>query len=386
MASDGFGFNASGSFEPQRPSFHIGQHDSHREAPLTDVQYGHLLNHGLSFVTTPITNGHFRERVFGLIAAHLATLDEAGEKGTTRATSSRAEPILPPLTPKDTSLFPSAAVNTYTACISPWIDLSSADPVIANISRQVLNIEINYANFCGVRSILIQGPQQDASRNGGNQGLGQYARAIEEALNVGNRLNFLIHMPMYREPGLESSVETLSTLRPGEVAKDGKKEIDLFTAWDTWHQIRTVCNYNTRLFVALQIPKVMPEKDLQNRWFAEPMHYLSLSPSVFQTNKSGFPCLSKPQQELIFTYMRLKNSPWILLTDAGPDVSQVKDPASEGQDAPTADEFPTLGEAQNQPSQSQRTSHARAVDARGRHLDQFPRLAAIAPAAPIRQS
>lgn len=48
MASDGSGFDMSEGFGPQRPSFHIGQHDSTREAPLTDLQYGHLLNHGVS--------------------------------------------------------------------------------------------------------------------------------------------------------------------------------------------------------------------------------------------------------------------------------------------------------------------------------------------------
>lgn len=202
-------------------------------------------------MTTPITNRHFRDRVFDLVKQHLDTLDKSGEKSTTRANAPRADPILPPLTPKDTSLFPSAAVNTYTAYISPWIDLCSTDPIVSSISRQVLNVEINYANFCGVRSIIIPGPQRDASKQGGNQGLAQYSRAVEEALTVGNRLNFLVHMPMYREPGLESQIETLSVLCPQSVPKIEGKEIDLFTAWDSWHHVRTVCNYNTRLFVGM---------------------------------------------------------------------------------------------------------------------------------------
>lgn len=257
------------SFESRNPTFNIGQHDSTRDAPLTETEYGHLLNHGvsreapshhrmfdvntaqLSFVTTPVTNNHFRDRVFELVKQHLDTLDKAGETSTTRANASRAEPILPPLTPKDTSLFPSAAVSTYTAYISPWIDLSSTDPIISSISRQVLNLEINYANFCGVKSIVILGPQRDASPQGGNQGLAHYSRAVEEALTVGSRLTFLIHIPMYREPGLESQIETLSVLRPQSVPQDDIKEIDLFTAWDSWHHIRTVCNYDPRLYVGM---------------------------------------------------------------------------------------------------------------------------------------
>lgn len=200
-------------------------------------------------MTTPITNDHFRDRVFDLISQHLDILKKAGEKGTTIATASRSDPIIPPLTPKDTSLFPSAAVNTYTACISPWLDLGSTNPLIANISRQVLNIEVNYANFCGVRSIIIPGPGADASKNGGNHGLAQYSRAVEEALTVGSRLTFLVHMPMYREPALENQVRTLAALAPEFAPTSDKKEIDLFSAWDSWHHLRTVCNYNMRLYV-----------------------------------------------------------------------------------------------------------------------------------------
>ena len=38
------------SFTPQghMPSFQLGQHDSKRTVPLTDLQYGHLLNQGVS--------------------------------------------------------------------------------------------------------------------------------------------------------------------------------------------------------------------------------------------------------------------------------------------------------------------------------------------------
>ncbi|KAI8668945.1 Protein arginine N-methyltransferase [Fusarium keratoplasticum] len=346
MASDASGFDMSDSFGPQRPSFNIGYHDSNRDEPLTDLQYGHLLNHGLAFATTPITNTHFRERVFALVSEHLAALSDNGENATTTATGSRAEPILPPLTPKDTSMFPCAAVNTYTAVISPWIDLGSANPIISNISRQVLNVEVNYANFCGVRSIIIPGPRQDASIDGGNQSLAQYSRAVEEALTIGNRLTFLIHMPMYREPEVESQGVSISSLEVKTPTKTEEKEIDLLAAWDSWHHVRSVCNYNTRLFVALQIPRVMPEKDLQDRWFAEPLHYLTINPGVFQANKAGYPSLSKHHQNLFFSYMRLKNAPWILLCDAGPDVSHIKgEPHSL---LASHDDFPTLAEAESQ--------------------------------------
>ncbi len=156
---------------------------------------------------------------------------------------------MPTLTNKDTSFFPSSYSGAVVACSSPWIDLSSPDPVVASISRQVLNMEVAYANFCGARSILIPGPRQDG--NGRDTAL--YARAIQEALVVAVRAHLIIHMPMYREPGLEETVEMLTSVVGGSgkrVKTDGSdKEVDLFGAWDTWNTIRSVCNYSLRLFV-----------------------------------------------------------------------------------------------------------------------------------------
>ncbi|KAG6008516.1 hypothetical protein E4U21_004356 [Claviceps maximensis] len=341
------------SFGPQRPTFHLGNHSSSRDTPLTDFQYGYLLNQGINFATTPVTNGHFKSRVFKLVSDHISLLKQHAEAPTSTLTGSRADPIIPPLTPDDTGLFPSLAVNTYTAYISPWIDLCSTNPLIASISRQVLNLEVNYANFCGVRSIIIAGPGRDASRDGGNQALAQYARAVQEALTIGSSLTFLIHMPMYREPVVEQATETLSSLEPekgqsGET--DVSREIDLFAAWASWHHVRSTCNYNLRLYVALQIPRVMPEKDLQNRWFAEPMHYLTIGPGVFQKNKSGYPALSKHHQEMIFSYMRLKAVPWILLCDVGPDASNFQTDdmsvlSMANRPPMTEEDFPSLADA-----------------------------------------
>jgi type II protein arginine methyltransferase len=204
----------------------------------------------MTFVTTPVTNKKFHQRVVQLVSDHLETLRKAGHSGTTTASAPLADPLVPPLTTDDTALFPSSSVNTYIAYTSPWIDLCSTDPIVASVSRQVLNLEVDYANFCGVRSIVVPGPRRDASKAGGDKGLIRYARAIQEVLSIGSRLNFLVHMPMYREPGLEEKVDTLSTLaeQPNGKAVE-EQEIDLFSSWDSWHHIRSVCNYSMRLFV-----------------------------------------------------------------------------------------------------------------------------------------
>ncbi|GJD01565.1 arginine N-methyltransferase skb1 [Colletotrichum higginsianum] len=273
------------NFNQIRPIFSIGQHDSDRDQPLDDLQYGQLLNAGVNFVTAPITNKHFH------------------------------------------------ALTTYIAYASPWIDLASTDPVVASVSRQVLNLEIAYANFCGVRSIIVPGPRRDASRDGGNQGIAQYGRAVLEAMNIASRLNFIIHVPMYREPGLEETVELLSTLSE-EPHPEGAGRLT-FTAPGT---------LGTR---------ALPEKALQDKWFAEPLHFLSVSGNAFQKNKAGHPALTRAHQDMIFNYMRLKNAPWLLLSDVGPDPASLTAEAqlqavSLANQVPTAADFPPLGDSSAQ--------------------------------------
>lgn len=64
---------------------------------------------------------------------------------------------------------------------------------------------------------------------------------------------------------------------------------------------------------------------------------LSFTPSTFLKNKGGHPVLSKSHQNLISRYMRLKQPPWLLLSDVGP-VPGLDDPI---QLAATADGFPS---------------------------------------------
>ncbi|OTB04053.1 hypothetical protein M426DRAFT_59235 [Hypoxylon sp. CI-4A] len=318
-----------------RPIFYVGQHDTTRSETLTDLQYGKVLNAGFSFVTTPITNERFHERVVELLETTLSDIQKSEKPG------SIPDPVVPPLTIEDTTLFPGTLTSGQIAYASSWIDLTSSNHVISSISRQVLNLEASYANFCGVRSLVIPGPRQDSSKTGNSQGIAQYARAIQEALTIGSRLNISIQIPMYREPGLEEKSSVLSLSGKGEIeAPSDGEEIDLFSSWDSWHTIRSICEYDARLHIALQLPRVLPEKELQTRWFSEPLQFLTLSPHTFQTNKSGFPVLGQHHQEMIFSYLRLKNAPYFILCDVGPELAADPEPQTL-----TMNDFPTLSEA-----------------------------------------
>ena len=188
-------------------------------------------------LTTPITTSHFRTRIQELISDHLS--------------ENHSFPAVPALTDLDTDLAPGEFTAHLLAFTSPWIDVCSPDPLMADISKQILFMEVAYAAFCGIEYVFIEGPvlhHQDVL----TQGITQYARAIRECLSIGSHLQISIVLPMCYDPAGDSKV--YDDLAPRDQYLDDAEEqrsekIDYFGTWDAWNTTRSVCSYNSRLFV-----------------------------------------------------------------------------------------------------------------------------------------
>ncbi len=144
-------------------------------------------------------------------------------------------------------------MSQIIATTSSWIDLCSPDPLVADVSKQVLMLEIAYAAFCGISYVLIRGPRL---HHQGSQetGLIQYARAVQEVLATGSYMQVKIWLPMIDHP--ENDVVGMGDLaafaRPDYVGEDQGEDalgLDLYGTWDAWNIIRTFCRYHTRLCV-----------------------------------------------------------------------------------------------------------------------------------------
>ena len=198
-------------------------------------------------LTTPITTPNFHTRVLILHADHL-------EKLKNNAGSIVPPPIIPALSAVDTSLSPGAIVTSLLGVISPWIDLCSPDPLIHGISRQVLELEVAYAAFCGLGNVIIQGPKLHQGRIQ-SDGLMQYALAIQDALGASNYIQVEVKLPMAYHPDADkgSAADSLAYRAReeyGGMTEGGtSRKTELYGSWDAWNMIRTVCKYNSRLFV-----------------------------------------------------------------------------------------------------------------------------------------
>ncbi|KAF2667980.1 Skb1 methyltransferase [Microthyrium microscopicum] len=324
---------------------HHGGNSSHQDDKLAEAST-HANDLGYNMNTFPITTARFRSHIQEIVDTHYHT-----EKYSLESTE--PNPIVAALTPEDSILVPSANTSQLLAVSSSWIDLASADPLVADISRQVFGLEIAYASFCGISQVLTPGPLlPDGTIS--MSGLSQYARAIYEALSVSAYLH--IHVVLPFSPVKSSGSTLFSSLagssdvhlsrsaaqrHPESVEKQGS-----FTAWEAWEFIRTFCKYSPRISVALVVPKSIPSFSIQARWVAEPVSTLIMPKSSFILNKHKQPVLQKPQQTLLTRFMRLRHTPWILL-DESSNVSGNNSPNSSYSSASNLEPTPAEAAASN---------------------------------------
>ncbi|KAI4232680.1 MAG: hypothetical protein LQ352_008310, partial [Teloschistes flavicans] len=339
-----------------QPDYYVGQHESKRQLPITldTIRMGKDAKYDM--LTTPITTPLFQSRVLALLSNHLSDIK-----------NSTNDPIPTPriasLSATDTPLTPGEAIQQLVGVASPWIDLSSPDPVVFDISRQVLELEVQYAAFCGLGNVIVPGPRLQYGGAHG-EGITQYAFAIQDALALSNFTQLLIHLPMMYHPDQDNEDVEGSLLpfaRPEYVEEGAKAKHDFLATWDAWQVIRTI---------SLSIPRHLPDLHAQSRWHSEPLRLLSITAQAFHpTSKGDFPfSLTKAHEALIHRYIRLRTPPWILLCDVGPIPGLAQSSFAEARVAnpPLANgfitsnasnELPTPAEASQQPKFKKIKSH-----------------------------
>lgn len=222
-------------------ALYIGQHETSRATPVNQDLLSHAKWLGYDFLTLPITTAAFYSRVVAQLESYYQRTTQTEDKASTPL------PQISPLTPADTTLDPRNNNHSLVGLVSPWIDLGSQDPAIAQLSRQILNIEVAYAAFCGVNNVIIYGPRSSSQTL-------QFARDVREALDLGPYLELHILLPMSGE--LEMDYGDLIHLSDLTEASDVVEAIDVdvgdvyedaYGSWNMWNTIRSVCDYSQKL-------------------------------------------------------------------------------------------------------------------------------------------
>lgn len=78
------------------------------------------------------------------------------------------------------------------------------------------------------------------------------------------------------------------------------------TPWRWWKKMRTLCEESSRLGLALEMTNDLPDDDYEiERWYSEPIRMIIIPTSLFLTNKSGYPVLSKAHQKFLDKFLKV---------------------------------------------------------------------------------
>ncbi|KAJ1977489.1 hypothetical protein H4R34_003563 [Dimargaris verticillata] len=135
---------------------------------------------------------------------------------------------------------------------------------------QVFEKELLWASYIGISAIIVP------SLNTHSTQFINYARMICRALN-----DYAFHQLWVRVP--------LDDLTSGDKQQ----------AWKNWMLLKQMCDYSSKLQIALVIKSKLPDQEYISQWFAEPIKCIVLPTTTFTTNPKGYPVLSKPHQNLV---------------------------------------------------------------------------------------
>ncbi|XP_048449876.1 protein arginine N-methyltransferase 5, partial [Rhincodon typus] len=111
---------------------------------------------------------------------------------------------------------------------------------------------------------------------------------------------FWIRVPLIAAEDMrEDIVENDPVMRSEDCVEEEK-------SWLWWHHFRSLCDYNKRIALALEVGSDLPSDGVIDRWLGEPIKAAVLPTSIFLTNKKGFPVLSKMHQNLIYQLFKLE--------------------------------------------------------------------------------
>ncbi len=134
------------------------------------------------------------------------------------------------------------------AIVTTSLRLDQKDVRQRQASIDDLHAELGFAQYHSLQHVLVPGP-------GATIDVTIYARTIAAALIAYPFLHLSIHLPL-------STHLDLSTNGDVPAADDS----DPRGTWEIWDTIRSVCAYNPRLHIALDVSDELPTSTVLSRW------------------------------------------------------------------------------------------------------------------------
>ncbi|THH10312.1 hypothetical protein EW145_g1417 [Phellinidium pouzarii] len=293
-------------------------------------------------VAIPITNERWKERWKSMCVIQsgniLDGLEEDEEERTEREREleARAERwrASPSFMREECNLTGLDEAEKTIGIASDWLELDSPDDWLRHDCEIALKQELAYAAYLGLSSVVLPPPLERVH-------VASYGRALRACLET-SYMQLAVRLPLYHPAVLTSTRGTATpvpsspaypslpglspkfltgpvspsndgTRRKGGTIKPSMTELNAM--WEAWDTMRTICGYNPRLTLALDLALPLPStQEVLARWAAEPVSHIFLPASTFISNAKGYPVLPKGTQT--FLQATMKNRPTIILVGA----------------------------------------------------------------------
>jgi len=174
--------------------------------------------------------------------------------------------------------------------LSSYIDLDNEDEKVRKHSEKTLEQELSFAGHLGLPAVMISLRKKSVN----------LARFLHNKvlLSPQNQARFYVWM---RLPMISAEMTSKQFERNSEEAIEDDGD-----TWSWWNTFRCVANFERKLSLALELTADLPDDSTLERWLGEPIKCLVIPTHLFQTNKKGFPVLSKAHQSVINKFIHQK--------------------------------------------------------------------------------
>lgn len=171
------------------------------------------------------------------------------------------------------------------AKIKPSIDLESTVQHIRDRAEYCFIEEIELAEYLKIDTIIIELPIYPI--------IGEVR--IDNMCRIMNQ-----YLPYYPVKVMARVPLVMYSKNPVPL-EEGKPKTNI--AWQAYQKFKRLCNYNTQISLCIDITRDLADDKNVERWCAENIKMVTVSKSLFLTNKKGFPVLSKAHQRVVKKFM-----------------------------------------------------------------------------------
>lgn len=171
--------------------------------------------------------------------------------------------------------------------VSPWIRMDAKNARLRELSEKAFMSELSWSSHVSLPAVLLPSPCEQEGSQSVRMRVCNYARHLLAHVTKSGYTQMWVEFPWCSpEGGIDQ--------------------------WDVWNSLRSLCDYSSMISPALRLTADVPDTEELERWLGEPVKVVVLDTSIFLTNESGFPVLSKAHQRMIQSKFSRMNVQYVI--------------------------------------------------------------------------